>query len=375
MQVTWRIVVTVLVLGLLGETAVAAPVDADLARALQRSLDTHRSHQGIAGLSVAVWTSADALWLGVSGISRLGEPLHAEMLFGVGSVTKTWIAAAVLQQVDSGALGLDDSLGTYVPCGPTIPCDVTVRELLTHTSGIDNFTTHPRLFSTLYADPERRWSPAEVLERFVGAPEFEAGSRWSYSNTNYIVLGTILEALTGTPLHEVLRAHLLEPFALERTFLEGYEETPDSWAREWVDAWTDTDGDGTLDNIGSMPRTSLYSAMWAAGALASTARDTALWLHALFRGDVLSDSLRAQMTTVVPQSVVAGSGYGMGAARFVVDDEVLWGHMGGIPGFVSVVLYSSARDVGVVVLANQDRAKALRIGADLFRIVREHRRR
>lgn len=372
MRARWTIVAATWALCAHVEASLAAPVDPALARALQGGLDTHRAHQGIAGFSAAVWTSADALWLGVSGISSPGEPLHAEMLFGVGSITKTWTAAAVLQLVGEGVLGLDDSLGASIPCGSKIPCGVTIRQLLTHTSGISNYTVHPRLFATLYADPTRHWSPAEVLDRFVLAPEFEAGTRWSYSNTNYVVLGTIVEALTGSSLHDVLRQRLLAPLALERTFLAGHETIPDAWTSEWVDAWSDIDSDGHLDNIGNMPRMSLYSATWGAGAMASTARDTALWIHALFRGDVLPDSLRTLMTMAEPLSATAGAGYGLGAARFVVDDEVLWGHVGGIPGFVSVALYSEAYDVVVVVLANQDRAKMLRVGADLFRIVRDH---
>ena len=345
-----------------------APVDPALAQALQNILDTQRADQGVAGFSAAVWTADDALWLGVSGVSTPGEPLHTDMVFGIGSITKTWTAAAILQLSDEGHLGLDDSLGTHFPSRPNISGAITIRQLLTHTSGIYNYTMYPSLFSDVFADPTRRWAPAEILDRFVLTPSFDAGSRWGYSNTNYIVLGMIVEALTGSTLSDVLRQRFHEPLALDRTFLEGSEVSSDAWA----DAWSDLDRDGTLENIGSVPRTSLYSVAWGAGALGSTAQDTARWIHALFSGDVLPETLRAQMTTAEPHSLSAGLGYGLGAARFVLDDEELWGHAGGIPGFVSVAMYSETLDAVIVVLANQDNARILQVGAALFRTVRDH---
>ncbi|MBW2429082.1 MAG: serine hydrolase, partial [Deltaproteobacteria bacterium] len=148
-----------------------APAAADssltLADKLQQVLDTELArHHGI-GVSAAVIIPARTSWHGVSGVSHGTTSITPEMLFGIGSITKNFMAALILQLAEEGKLSLEDSLSKYLSINPNINGTITIRQLLNHTSGIYNFSEHPSVWDTIFANPQRLWTPEEILTNFV----------------------------------------------------------------------------------------------------------------------------------------------------------------------------------------------------------------
>ena len=172
------------------------------------------------------------------------------------------------------------------------------------------------------------------------------------SDTNYTLLGMIVQKATGSRLSEELRRRLLNPLGLTRTYGEAEEAIPGTIAHGWYDL----DGNWRNDDMSVIPRTSQYSAAWAAGDMVATAADVARWAWALFEGKVLSPGSLRKMLNFIPLSdehppIV---GYGMGALRAIIADREYWGHGGNIFGYTTIMLYDPRERVSIAILINQD---------------------
>jgi D-alanyl-D-alanine carboxypeptidase len=297
---------------------------------------------------------------------RKKTPLSPAMSFRVGSITKSFVATVVLQLIGEGKLSLADTLDHWlpgvVPAGPQI----TVRELLNHTSGIANYTSEVTFAAALVAMPLRVWTPLELVSFVDGRPPlFAPGTVWYYSNTNFILLGLIVERITGRPLGDELRDRIFQPLGLAHTALPtAAASMPNPFAHGYL-----------LPNNGLIPVRTYRdvtawnpSWAWAAGAVVSTADDLARFYGALLSGDLLKPELLAAMEDTVPMTTdPGGPGYGLG---LIHDADVTacsdtWGHDGAVPGYtsfvsgrrdgsrVAVVLVNSSvtRRAGTVVLA------------------------
>jgi D-alanyl-D-alanine carboxypeptidase len=246
------------------------------------------------------------------GTSGAREP-DADQRFRIGSVTKTFTAAIVLQLAAEGELRLDDEVARHLP-GLGLDPRITIRQLLNHRSGLANVTDHLGWLQRASASSTTR--PVDVLRFGASKPlAFPPGSRWAYSNTNYIALGLVIEQVTGRSYAEELQERILEPLGLENTQLPTTRQLPD------------------LDDRGENP-----SVPWAAGALVSNARDIARFFSALLAGDVLSEESLAEMKRTV------GLGSGSGSTRdglgiFSTDLSCgrFWGHDGGILDYGTLV--------------------------------------
>ena len=231
----------------------------------------------------------------------------------IGSITKVITSATVLTLVDDGIVDLDAPATEYVR-RVAIPDGVTVRHLLQHRSGIDNYTDNT-FFDEMMLTQSRVWTPEEIVETISDEPAGEPDSPFSYSNTNYIILGVLIEKVTGQPYHEAVRERLFAPLSLsEATYLSGFEEGPRPFA---LDADIDT--------------TSIATSAWAAGAMLSSAADLHVFFTALFDGRLLSDESIAQMTD--------GDRYALGLEVDHQSDG-LYGHTGFIGGYGSFIRHS-----------------------------------
>ena len=237
------------------------------------------------------------------------------MLFGFGSITKTFVAAIVLQLVEENKLGLEDTLGKWLEKYPNIDTNLTVSQLLNHSSGLRNFT------SEVETDLDRVWLPEELL-RYVGLPD-SPDDIPHYSNTNYILLGMIIEAATGNSVEQELEIRIIGPLHLDSTYLPKDDFDPQRWANN------------------TALSSSLYSGVWTAGAIASTSRDIAKWSHALYSGKFLQATSLEQMLTA--EIRLNGRGgripMGMGVKKGLVEGESAWGHGGWLGHFVSAMFY------------------------------------
>jgi D-alanyl-D-alanine carboxypeptidase len=319
-------------------------------------------------VSASIAFADGTMWNGHAGVSDVAKKtgVKTETAFAFGSVTKTLTAALVLRLVGEGRLGLDDPVIRWLPeyadrsflgTTPARRQLVTVRMLLAQTSGLYDYFNSLPLDARLRASKKRVWRPDDVLA-FVKKPLFIAGDGWSYSNTNYLLLGLIAERAGGAPYATLLHSRLLEPAGLAPMYMQVAETTKAPIAKGYDFAslsrtarpipWSD----GTR----VMPFTSVTSAAGAAGAVAGTARDLARWGLALYGGSVLTPDLLATMLAFDGTAAAGGAAdYGLGVGRRLVGDRLAVGHSGRLAGFRSSLRYVPELGVSVAVVTNQDR--------------------
>lgn len=286
--------------------------------------------------------------------------------FFLGSVSKTYTAAVVIRLAEQGLISLDDPLSTYLAEFPGAD-EVSLRQLLDHTSGLRDFYLY------LYLRPEReemialvtrRWTEPELLElagRFGSS--FEPGTDWAYSNTNYYLLGVVIERVTGLTLAEAYRSFIYEPLGLESTWLSEHEVAP--LPRETtgymgpVEAWEHSSMFGELGPTTVLDRSPVE---WGAGGLAAPAEDVVEFLHGLMNGGLLEPGSLAEMQEFhdTPRQGFGGSpgvespdGYGLGLVRMELPGATLVGHGGLFTGHTSGAWHLPACGATVALYMNQ----------------------
>ncbi len=319
---------------------------AGLEARLQDVLDEAKA-RGVPGVSAAIETP-DGLWTGVVGKASLrpDRSVTPQTAFVAGSVTKTFVAAVVLMLVEEGRLSLSSRLSRWMP-GLPYAKRITIRHLLTHTSGIRDLFDDPANQRYLEAHTSRRLTFGAIVKR-IGRPRARPGERYHYSNANYVLLGRIVERVTGRGISSVIRSRLLQPLGLTRTWFQGEEATPAGMAARRAMGYAKGGrpfGDGT----GLRPWTSMATFIWSAGAMMSTPTDLARWARALYGGRVpgLSAASVRRMTDVHRK------GYGLGTRTTFKGDRVAWGHGGSLDGFQAGMWYLPAIDASVVVMWNR----------------------
>jgi D-alanyl-D-alanine carboxypeptidase len=325
--------------------------------ALQQTLDEAlKAGQGV-GVSAALIIPGRDVWLGTSGVSERApaKALDPRMVFQMASIKKNLIAALILQLADEKRLSLDAPIGKWLPTYEHISPDITVRQLLNHTSGVFDYVEHPdslarRPLSSL--DLNKHWTPEEIITTLVGEPYFASGAGWHYSSTNYLLLQLIAARVTGSDVDEELRARFFEPLGLTSVFAVPGESVPPGF--EIAHAWHDLDGDGTLDDLTAQPNAAICS--WAGGELYCTPEDLARWLVHLIEGDVLTPDSRQQMLSF--HSPTPGedwmNGYGLGIAKNEINGIRWWGHAGWIFGYKCGVIYLPDFNICLAVMSNDN---------------------
>ena len=281
--------------------------------------------------AVALLRTPSGTWHGAAGFSNLSTKttMRPDDRFWIGSVTKTFLATVVLQLAGEGRLRLDDKVARWFPGIVPSAGEISVRQLLNHTSGIYDYFRDPTLMARLSKDRHALLTPRAKIARAAAHPlDFRPGSSWSYSNTNYLVLGLIVEKVTGHRIGDELERRIFEPLGLDNT-------TFASGSRAGVDIvrgynlMEGTPRDATLDTLGGP---------WADGAIVSNTDDLAHFFEALLGGDLLSKDLLGAMEATVPDPY--GGAYGLGISRRAVWCGAAWGHNGGTPGYLTVVFAS-----------------------------------
>jgi D-alanyl-D-alanine carboxypeptidase len=274
--------------------------------------------------------------------------LRAGDSFRIGSLTKSYVAAVVLQLTEEGRLSLDDPVARYLPGVVPGAGEITIRDVLAHMSGLPEFDALPAVLAPYLAgNLGYVWAPRDLIDLAVAQPATSApGTAFAYSNTNYLVAGLLVEAVTGKPLETVLRSRIFGPLHLRHTVFALAGDAP----RPRAHGYTIPAGAGRVDVTTLTP----YS--WAAGAIVSTTVDVAAYYRALLAGRVVAPAeLRAMLTTVDdPHGDFPGQGYGLGIARFPTRCGVAWGHNGDTPGYVVYALSSRNGRRQAVLLVNED---------------------
>lgn len=300
------------------------------------------------GATVIVTRGGRTIYSASRGMADIAgrRPLTADSVFRLGSLTKQFTAAMVLQLVQEGRISLDDPVSRFFPDYPQPGAAATVRQLLNHTSGIQSYTSIPG-FMRDEAQTNRPYSTAEMVALFRDRPPATPpGQAWAYNNSGYVLLGAIVERVTGKPWHRVLAERITGPLGLGSIGYGVERESLPGMARGY------SGGDA---QAGPMRRLHM-SVPHAAGALVGSAADMARWGQALHHGRVVSPEMYRLMTSPAP---LAGGGthpYGMGLQMEQLRGRPSIGHSGGIFGFSTFAVYVPAQDVYVVVLANSDNA-------------------
>jgi D-alanyl-D-alanine carboxypeptidase len=339
--------VLVTVAGPVTPPATAAPgLSPELMRRLDTAVDQTMRSADIPGAVIGIF-GPQGDYVRAVGVAdkATGAPMQTDFFQRIGSLTKTFTVTGVLQLARDGLLSLDDPIDRYVPGVPS-GSQITLRELARMQSGLPNYTANDDFVRTLLSDPQRPWTPQELLGyAFSQPPTFAPGQGFEYSNTNTVLLGLVVEKVSGQPLHDYIRDRITAPLGMTRTAFpvgnefplphaQGYTvQTPDgaeTVATEWNPSWG-----------------------WAAGAMTSTLDDLRVWAPALATGTLLDPPLQEQrLQTVDRAGVPARNGYGLGL--FNAGGWI--GHNGSLPGYQTVAVHLPARDLTLVLEINTDEA-------------------
>lgn len=305
--------------------------------------------------AVAVASGPGLHWEGAAGVADVGtgEPLTVDHRFRVASVTKPFIATVVLQLVDEGACALDSAAGPVV-------ADVTVRQLLNHTSGLPNFDDDLVAFFEPYrTNPAHRseLGPREVLALARERPRlFAPGDGWAYTGSNYQALGLLVEETTGAPLREELKRRIFDPLELDATDLPAETWPIAGLARQYLPADNPLFPGPGPDPVDVTELDLPFN--WAGGGIVSSGRDLARFLEALLGGELLPEDLRAEMLRTVPSDWAESDGYGLGIGevtslmgKAASPCGAGWGHLG-LGGHTTIALADAHGERQVVVMVN-----------------------
>ncbi len=356
----------------------------DVRTQVQAYLRDWHAQSSVPGVSVGIVLKDGSVQTFTAGVAdRVTQaPMTADGLLLAGSTGKTFFAALALQLLDRGQLELDAPISRYLgdrPWFTRLPnaASISVRHLMTHTSGLVRYEMNPAFTADLRAQPDKVWSPEEEVAYLLDtAPPFAAGQGWDYSDTNYIVLGMIIEQVTGARAYDEIRKRFLEPLNLTRVL-------PQTGRRiqGLVAGYA-----GTRDPLG-LPDEMLRDGQlavnpqfeWAGGGFATSPGDLARWGHALYASPdgPITPAMRGRMVeAAVPARLGPESFYGLGViVRPVTPVGRTWGHSGFFPGYQTELVHAVDSGITLAIQINTSAPRStgsrslLRVAYDIIALV------
>ena len=346
-----------------------------LKAALQAKLDEWHKAGSFPGATLGVvLANGESFALAVGYSDRDARtPMKPNDRMLAGSVGKTFAAATALQLIKEGKIGLDDKIEKYLggeQWFSRLPNakDITVRQLMNHTSGLVRYEFKEQFTKDLTANPEKVWKPAELVAYLLDEkPPFEAGKGWDYSDTNYIVLGMIIEKVTGKKFYDEATRRLLKPLKLSDTIpqdgprlkgvVQGYAGPNNPFG-------------GTDQMIVNGKFVINPQFEWTGGGYASTTQDLARWVKMIYEGKAFSPDLLPQVVDGVAAPMLGReTKYGLGAIIRKTQVGTSYGHSGFFPGYMTDMAYFPDQKIAVAVQVNTSVGRSL--GKPLSRILVE----
>lgn len=325
---------------------------------LEDKISITHEHLQTPGAVVGIYRGEDVLYEAALGKANIAnaEPLTTDHRFRVGSLAKMFVAHVLLQLVDQGRIGLDDSVAAYLPDLQLDP-RVTLRQLANHTSGLPNYIADARVKRAFAEQPRHHFTPEQLMEWVRTHPlagKNQPGERWQYSNINYVLLGRLIEQLEQKPLADVIQTRICQPLQMQSTFYSVNAYIPSPFASGYQ--FGDESGPIYWKGQGSIPHdvTDHSPSMWhGAGAMVSNLPDLKRFAQALARGEMLSTDARRQQLQWIRSDYPVDYAYGLGLIRYID----LVGHNGYVPGYqATLTIQGIDRPPGeqtiVIVLAN-----------------------
>ncbi len=305
------------------------------------------------GVGASVIVPGLGQWSGAVGTEDDQSPLTPDYYFEVGSCTKTFMSALILQLEDSGKLAIGDPIYKYLPAQyPNVDPNITIKQLLEHSSGIYDYLNDDPNFTLLnmayFTDPGKRWTPEEILQTYVGPSNFQAGTSYQYSNTNYLLLGLIVHTVTGNSAAKEIHRRFLAPLGLTHTFCCWEDYIPSGFCHNW------TPGDTLMqsNDYFSILKAAQLTMANTAGGVVSIPSELAKWSAALYAGQFFSLTAMKELLTFHTWS--DGLTYGLGVMKAPYYSKVFYGHTGGLPGFETDMFTNPKDTVTVVLYMNSD---------------------
>ena len=349
-------------------TALHAQTLPAYATTLQTQIPEVMKANAIPGAVVLIKSPEQGDWEATFGTSEIGAtiPMSTDYYYRIGSNTKTMTSTVILQLVEEGKLSLDDPISKYRPDVPNGE-HITIAQLSEMRSGLYSYTFDQGFNETLDANPQKAWTPDELVAiAFSHPPNFAPGEKYEYSNTNIVLLGLVIEQLTGVSARDAFQERIFGPLGLTHTSLpessdssipephaQGYQfgtnvETIDSYAVPA--ALLPAALNGTLKPINDTNADPSWA--WTAGGAISTVDDLATYVKALVGGGLLdakTQQLRLDSIQPIVPGDQSGVGYGLGIARFAPN---VYGHDGQIPGYSTLMVYDPTNDNTVIIGTN-----------------------
>lgn len=316
----------------------------------------------IPGLNVSVYKN-DQLTNFSAGFSDIKKqlPLNNEHKLLSGSIGKTYLVPLIDQLIQKGKLKLEDRLIDYVDDQgwisriPNIN-EITVRQLLSHTSGLPRWVMDQNVWKQANEEPNKVWTYEDRMSFIFDADAVHAaGESWAYSDTNYLFLGMLVEKLFDRPYYDIIKSDVLIPLGLANTIpsdqrhidnlTQAYSELPETF-------YIPNEVIG-IDGYAFNPQLE-----WTGGGIASTTSDLVKWCHEYYTGNLISDEFKQQIVTVGKQGekCFGDHSYGMGSFVYNTKFGIAYGHTGFMPGFNSIMIYYPDDKISIAVQANCDYA-------------------
>jgi D-alanyl-D-alanine carboxypeptidase len=328
------------------QAQMVAPVDTALAQKVDAIANQVLQSTGVPSASVAVVKNGRVAYANAYGAAKLDPrvPATPDLRYAIGSISKQFTAVAILLLQQDGKLKLDDPVSRFIP-GLTRGNEVTVRQLLSHTSGYQDFWPQDYVMPGMLQPT----TPQAIADAWARKPlDFAPGSRWQYSNTNYTLAGMVVEKASGMPFFQFVRSRILVPAGL--TSAMDFDASPRA---------ANTTG---YVRYGLGPLRPAPDAgpgwMWAAGELAMTAADLAKWDINIIRHGLLTPASYRELEREVVLNNGAGTGYALGLDVGMQGDHFMLEHSGEVSGFTAENIVFPDDSAAIVVLTNQDAAPA-----------------
>ncbi len=353
-----------------GTDAAATPQGAISTAGLDQALAQASRRSGAPGLAAAVIEDGVVVWHGEQGVSdrTTARPVAPDTLFSLASVTKSYVSAMTIALASEARIDLDSSIAPYVPRWVPGARRVSVRQLLGMTAGYRDVEADGGWVSRAWNDPNFPWDRAHMtrLLHRMRAPHFTPGSRYEYSNTNYLLLGLALPKLSGEPVEASFQRMIRDPLDLDGTY---FAVDPSVIGR--LSHGYERRGGRVVDTFAGSHLgypTDIWGTVWTDGGIEATASDVARFTDSLYTGHLLDPEELTQMTRLGP-----GQHFGLGMYDWAMDGHRWQGMDGYYGGFTSLAATDTRRHVTIVVLANGTAGRGSQDASDAWaRVVRAY---
>ncbi len=315
----------------------------ELTSRLDKAVEKVRRQAGIPGLVVGLWMPGRGNYVRATGVANTAtrKPMTTDLFTRIGSETKTFTVTALLKLVDDRRIGLDDPISAYidgVPNGDRI----TLRHLAEMRSGLFPYSDDPDFIHDLLSEPSRTFTPQEVLAyAFKHANTAEPGTQFQYSNSNLVLLGLVIEKVSGLCAADFINKRVLRPAHLDHTLFPDGAEFPEPHARGYTNQTLSGEIEDSTDWNPSWG--------WTAGAMISNLHDLRRWARIVATGTLLKPETQRERLKTLPTGY-PGTTYGLG----IFESGGWTGHNGSIPGYESVTVYLPSQRATLVLLLNTD---------------------